>query len=149
MNTTNGSTNIHTVRRCDPPFLFHCGEGYERHRLPVGTSVIYANPALEPVADRRAEITCAIDHPEGTEPLDAHLRPGMKVTIAFDDVSLPQPRMAKPDIRQTILEVLLERLDRAGVTDIELICAICLHRRCTPAELKHFVGPSIFKRFEA
>ena len=147
MTRTNGQPNIHTVTADDPPFLFHRGEGYTRHRLPVGTSVIYPNPPLEPLPDRRAAIEHAIDHPQGTEPLDAHLRPGMKVTIAFDDVSLPLPRMKRPDIRQSVLEVLLERLDRAGVTDIHLICAICLHRRCTPAELKHFVGPAIFKRF--
>jgi len=147
MSKTNGSSNLHMVTASDPPFLFHRGEGYERHRLPVGTTVIYPNPPLDPVPDRRAAISHAIDHPEGAEPLDAQLKPGMKVTIAFDDVSLPLPAMARPDIRQTVLEVVLERLDRAGVTDIELICAICLHRRCTPAELKHFVGPAIFKRF--
>ena len=141
------SANLHIVTASDPPFLFHCGEGYERHRLPVGTTVIYPHEPIEPIADRRAAIEHAIDHPEGTEPLDAQLKPGMKVTIAFDDVSLPLPRMPSPDIRRTIIELVLERLDRAGVTDIELICAICLHRRCTPAELKHFVGPHVFKRF--
>ena len=147
MTATNGSGNLHTVVARDPPFLFHCGEGYTRQRLPVGTTVIYPNPPLDPLPDRREAIGYAIDHPEETEPLDAQLKPGIKVTIAFDDVSLPLPRMARPDIRQTVLEVVLERLERAGVTDIELICAICLHRRCTPAELKHFVGPAIFKRF--
>ncbi len=144
---SNGSNNLHTVTANDPPFLFHRGEGYERHRLPVGTTVIYPNDPLEPLPDRRAAITHAIDHPEGMDPLDAHLKPGMKVTIAFDDVSLPLPAMAKPDIRQSIIEIVLARLDRAGVTDIELICAICLHRRCTPAELKHFVGPEVFRKF--
>ena len=147
MTETNGSPNIHTVTPGDPPFLFHRGEGYVRHRLPTGTKVIYPNPPLDPLPDRRAAIEHAIDHPLGTDPLDAHLRPGMTVTIAFDDVSLPLPHMRKPDIRQTVLEILLERLDRAGVTDIALICAICLHRRCTPSELRHFVGPPAFKRF--
>ncbi len=147
MTLDNRLRNLHTVTPDDPPFLFHCGEGYEPHRLPAGTTVIYPNPSLDPLPDRRAAIVHAIDHPEGKEPLDSHLNPGMKVTIAFDDVSLPLPRMAKPDIRQTVLEVVLERLDRAGVTDIELICAICLHRRCTPKELRHFVGREIFKRF--
>ncbi len=147
MNRRNGSPNIHTVTSADPPFLFHRGEGYTRHRLPVGTSVILPNAPLEPILDRRAAVEYAIDHPLGDEPLDAQLRRGMKVTIAFDDVSLPLPRMKKPDIRQTVIEVVLERLDKAGVTDVELICAICLHRRCTPAELKHFVGPTVFKRF--
>ena len=133
MSDGNGCPNIHIVTDADPPFLFHRGEGYERHRLPGGTTVIYPNPALPPLADSRAAVADALDHPEGTEPLDAHLRAGMKVTIAFDDISLPLPRMARPDIRQTVIEVVLERLDRAGVTDVELICAICLHRRCTPA----------------
>lgn len=147
MSKTNGSSNIHRVTCDDPPFLFHCGEGYLRHRLPAGTDVIYPNDPLSPIPDRRGAIIHAIDHPEGTEPLDAHLKPGMKVTIAFDDVSLPLPRMPKPDIRQTVIEIVLERLEKAGVTDIELICAICLHRRCTPKELRHFVGTEVFKRF--
>ncbi len=139
--------NILTVTAKDPAFLFHRGEGYERHRLPIGTKVVYPNAPLKPLPDRTAAITHAIDHPLGTDPLDAHLSAGMKVTIAFDDVSLPLPRMAQPDIRQTIIEIVLERLDKAGITDIELICAICLHRRCTPVELKHFVGAEVFKRF--
>ena len=147
MNSNNGSSNIHTVTDRDPPFLFHRGEGYGRHRLPAGTRVIYPNEPLTPLADRRAAIEHAIDHPEQAEPLDAQLRPGMKVTIAFDDVSLPLPPMKKPDIRQSVIEIVLERLDKAGVTDIELICAICLHRRCTPRELCHFVGPNVFRRF--
>lgn len=147
MTLTNGSSNIHVVSANDPPFVFHRGEGYTQHQLPVGTEVIYPNPALPPLPDRRAAIEHAVDHPLGDEPLAAQLRAGMKVTIAFDDVSLPLPRMQRPDIRQSVMEVVLERLDKAGVTDIELICAICLHRRCTPAELKHFVGPAIFKRF--
>ena len=66
MTATNGSGNLHTVVARDPPFLFHCGEGYERHRLPVGTTVIYPNPPLDPLPDQRAAIAHAIDHPDGT-----------------------------------------------------------------------------------
>ncbi|MCH8251112.1 MAG: DUF2088 domain-containing protein [Planctomycetes bacterium] len=147
MSRSNGSNNIHTVTADDPPFLFHRGEGYTRHRLPVDSKVIYPNDPLEPVPDRRAAIENALDHPLGSDPLDALLAPGMKVTIAFDDVSLPLPRMAKPDIRQTVVEIVLERLDKAGVTDVELICAICLHRRITPAEMTHMLGKEIYRRF--
>jgi len=147
MSNADGYPNVHTVSDRDPPFLFHRGEGYERHRLPAGTRVIYANPPLPSVPDPRAAVVHALDHPEGAEPLDTQLKAGMKVTLAFDDVSLPLPRMARPDIRQIVLEEVISRLDRAGVTDVELICAICLHRRCTPKELKHFVGPAIFQRY--
>ena len=138
---------VHTVSRSDPAFLFHSGEGFERHRLPEGSLVIYGTPPLAQVDDRVAAINHALDHPEGDEPLDGQLRPGMKVTIAFDDVSLPVPPMRRPDIRQTVMEIVIDRLDKAGVTDVEIICAICLHRRCTPAELKRFVGPRVFSRF--
>ena len=71
MSGSNGSNNIHTVTADDPPFLFHRGEGYTRHRLPVGAKVIYPNDPLEPVPDRRAAIENAVDHPLGSDPLDA------------------------------------------------------------------------------
>lgn len=147
MSKSNRPPNIHTVTADDPPFLFHRGEGYERRRLPVGAKVIYPHAAGEPVLNRRAAIENAVDHPLGSDPLNALLRPGMRVTIAFDDVSLPLPPMSRPDVRQSVMEVVLDRLDRAGVTDIELICAICLHRRVTPAEFKHMLGSAIFRRF--
>ena len=43
--------HIHTVRRADPPYLFHYGEGYQAHRLPAGTRVVYPKPSLPGMAD--------------------------------------------------------------------------------------------------
>lgn len=147
MSDGDGSGCIHFVGRDDPPYLFHCGEGYQLHRLPVGTRVIFPRPALDGVPDARAAIEDALANPQNSEPLTALLRPNMRVTIAFDDISLPLPRMRRPDVRQLILESVIEKLDAAGITDVELICAICLHRRVTPKELKRMVGPRIFSRF--
>ncbi|MFQ5422430.1 MAG: lactate racemase domain-containing protein [Phycisphaerae bacterium] len=138
---------IHHVRRSDPPFLFHRGEGYELHRLPVDTRVIYPRPPVPALPDVRAAIEDALTRPLECEPLAEMLRPGMKVTIAFDDISLPLPRMKRPDVRQLIMEAVIEKLDAAGVTDIELICAICLHRRLTPRELRRMVGRRVWGRF--
>ena len=67
------------------------------------------------------------------DPLDSLLSPGMKLTIAFDDISLPLPPMKLPDIRGRVIEHVLERAYRAGVEDIHLIAALALHRRMTPA----------------
>ncbi len=145
--STQSDPTIHYAREGDPPYLFHCGENFQTHRLPAGTRVIYPKPPLPGIGDVRGAITNAIDHPLGCDPLSEQLSPGMKVTIAFDDISLPLPPMKKPDIRQQVMEIVLDRLEWAGVTDIEMICAICLHRRLTPAELKHMVGARIFKRF--
>ncbi len=58
-------------------------------------------------------------------------RPGMRVTIAVDDISLPLPPMTTPDIRQTIIEILLELLDANGVDDVHIVIANSLHRRLT------------------
>ena len=53
----------------------------------------------------------------------------MKVTIAIDDISLPLPPMRTPDVRQTVLEIVLELLPRHGVDDVHMIIANALHRR--------------------
>ena len=41
-----------------------------------------------PLKDPDAAIRYAINHPHGSEPLYAKLRPGMSVTIAVDDINL-------------------------------------------------------------
>ena len=105
----SSSPFIHYVSRNDPPYMFHCGERFETHTLPPGTRVIYPKPPLPGVKDRCAAIRQAIDTPMGCEPLSELLKPGMKITIAFDDISLPLPPMQRPDIRQQIMEILVER----------------------------------------
>ena len=63
------------------------------------------------------------------------LFPGMKLTIAFDDISLPLPPMRRPDVRQRVIEAVLDLAAEAGVDDVHLIAALALHRRMTEAEL--------------
>ena len=139
--------NIHYVAKGDPKYMFHVGEGFTREHLPVGTRVIYPNKPLPGIPDVKKAVQDALKNPEGTDPLESKLKPGMKVTIAFDDISLPLPPMKTPDIRQTIMEEVVAMLDKNGIDDIHFICAICLHRRMTPAELRRAVGPNIFNRF--
>ena len=71
----------------------------------------------------------------------------MKVTIAIDDISLPLPPMRTPDVRQRVLEVVLELLADHGVDDVQLIIATALHRRMTEAEMRHMVGDKIFDAY--
>ena len=71
----------------------------------------------------------------------------MRVTIAVDDISMPLPPMETPDIRQTVLEVLLDMLAGHGVDDVHIVIAISLHRKMTPAEMKRMVGSRIFDEF--
>jgi hypothetical protein len=129
------------------PRIMFSGENLLLEDLPVGTRVVYPKPPIEGLVNPGAAIRYALNHPLETEPLYAQLAPGMRVTIALDDISLPLPPMALPDVRQTILEILLEMLDANGVDDIHLIIATSLHRRLTEAEMKRMVGSKIHNAF--
>jgi hypothetical protein len=138
---------IVTIDRDSPPRVIFSGEDLLLEDLPVGTKVIYPKPPMEGLSNVKSAIRWAINHPEGCEPLHAKLRPGMKVTVALDDISLPLPPMRTPDARQQVLEVLLPLLEESGVDDVHLVIAIALHRRMTEAEMKRMVGEKIFDAF--
>jgi hypothetical protein len=137
------------VDRSTPPILFHHGEGFRMERLPAGRSrVVYPAEPLEALKDPDQAIRDALADPLGdTDPLPALLRPDMKLTIAFDDISLPLPPMKRPDIRQRVIEAVLDLAAEAGVDDVVLIAALALHRRMTEAELRHAVGNRVYDAF--
>ena len=130
-----------------PPLLVHNGEGFLLERFPLGTRVVYPPEALPPVRDVEESIQNALLNPIDSEPLPELLRAGMRLTIAFDDISLPLPPMKKPDIRQRVIEAVLTMAADAGVDDVELISANALHRRLTPNELRDIVGERVFRSF--
>src|SRR5689334_12579481 len=97
------------VDRSTPPILFHHGEGFRMERLPAGRSrVVYPAEPLPAIKDPDAAIRRALLEPLESDPLPALLFPGMKLTIAFDDISLPLPPMRSPDIRQRVIEAVLD-----------------------------------------
>ncbi len=137
------------VDRSTPPTLFWHGEGYRLERLPADRSrVIYPPEPVASLKDPDAAIRHALLHPVGdSKPLPELLFPGMRLTIAFDDVSLPLPPMQRPDNRQRVIEAVLDLAAEAGVDDVELIAALALHRRMTEAELRHAVGDRVYDAF--
>jgi hypothetical protein len=136
------------VDRSTPPTLFWHGEGFRLERLPVGSRVVYAPEPLDALADPDAAVRHALLHPVGdSDPLPALLRTGMKLTIAFDDISLPLPPMQSPDNRQRVIEAVLDMAAAAGVDDVVLIAALALHRRMTEAELRHALGDRVYDAF--
>ena len=80
-----------------------------------------------PLDDLDGAIRHALLDPLDSDPLPALLFPGMKLTIAFDDISLPLPPMRRPDIRQRVIEAVLDLAADAGVDDV------APHRRPRPA----------------
>ena len=137
------------VDRSSPPVLFHHGEGFRLEKLPADrTRVIYPAEPLEGLADPDGAIRSALLNPLGdSEPLPALLHSGMKLTIAFDDISLPLPPMRRPDIRQRVIEAVLDLAAEAGVDDVHLIAALAIHRRMTEDELRHAVGDRVYDAF--
>src|SRR5918999_1712163 len=59
----------------------------------------------------------------------------------------PLPPMRRPDVRQRVIEAVLDLAAEAGVDDVHLIAALALHRRMTEAELRHAVGDRVYDAF--
>ena len=127
--------------------LLWYGEDLLSVKLPAGTRVVYPKPSIPGLPDRASAIRHALGHPSEFEPFGALLRTGMKVTIAIDDISVPLPKMSKPDIRESVLTTLLDLLAACGVTDIHIIIATSFHRRMEPFEIQRAVGDRIYAAY--
>ena len=115
--------------------VVHEGLGFRLETFPLGTRVVYPPESIPTVPDVDEAIRDALLHPLDSEPLPAMLWPGMRLTIAFDDLSLPLPTMRAPDVRGRIIEAVLTMAAEAGVDDVKLIAANALHRRMTAARV--------------
>ena len=136
------------VDRSTPPVLLHSGEQFRLERLPAGRSrIIYPPEPLPGLEHPDEAIRDALLNPVDSDPLPAQLFAGMKLTIAFDDISLPLPKMRRPDIRQRVIEAVLDLAADAGVDDIHIIAALALHRRMTESELRYCLGDRIYDAF--
>ena len=139
------------VDRSTPPILFHHGEGFRLEtpaRRPQPRCIYPAEPLDGAQGPRRRHPPRARSTRSATaSPCPPCCTPGMKLTIAFDDISLPLPPMRRPDIRQRVIEAVLDLAAAAGVDDVHLIAALALHRRMTEAELRHAVGDRVYDAF--
>ncbi len=123
-----------------------CGDDLVGVSLPDETRSILPPQPMAGLGDYREAVRRALRHPLGSPPLADLIHRGSRVTIAFDDPCLPLPPMAG-DVRGRAIEVVLEELFRGGIEKerIRLVCAIGLHRKWTPAELRHLLGGRIWR----
>lgn len=131
-----------------PPLLVPDGPRVRLERFPLGTEVVYPAESLTPVDDLISAVDGALAAPVDAPPLAEQLRPGMKLTIAFDDTAATPP-LRTPDVRGRIVERVLEQAAAAGVDDVRLICACGLNRKNTEAELRQLLGERVFRSFWA
>lgn len=139
--------SVVTLDRRSKPRTIFSGDRLVEVDMPAGTRVIYPSAPLAPLQDVDAAIRYAINHPYNSEPLWAKLRPGMKVFIAVDDISLPLPPMKRPDVRERVLTVVLQQLADYGVDDVQICIATSFHRRMTADEVRWIVGDKIFDAY--
>jgi hypothetical protein len=136
--------SVVTLDHKSKPRVLFSGDRLVEVDLPPGTRVLYPPPPLEALKDVDAAIRYALNHPYNADPLWAKLRPGMKVFIAVDDISLPLPPMRRPDIRERVLTIVLQMLADYGVDDYQICIATSFHRRMTADEVRWIVGDKIF-----
>jgi len=100
---------------------------------------------LVPVDDPEETILRALQRPLGRSPLREIVKPNWRVTIAFDDPTVP----CFAPIWEPALKLVMEELERGGVkkSQITLLCANGLHRKFTRRELAKIIGKDLVKDF--
>lgn len=103
---------------------------------------VHANSVDLPRRTVREHIEYALDHPIGAGPIEEVVRPGDKVCIIISDITR---RWQQPS---TYLPILVERLNRAGIPDqdILILCATGTHRQQTEEEHISLVGEELYRR---
>ena len=132
-------------------FLTYSGNNLLSIDLPEESTIHYSNPPLPglPRSEIPGAVERAFENPMGMSPLRELVDSTSRILIAFDDNCQPFPPMQKPDIRQIIIEKLLEMLFSYGVEErnIELLCAVALHRKMKRHELAYMLGSRIMSTF--
>jgi len=115
--------------------------------LPERTRSFSNTEARPPAAvdDLPAEVGRALADPLGLPRLGELVTPRSRVTIAFDDATVP----SYGPIRSVAIEAVLGELAVAGIArrQVSLVCANALHRKLRPAELARIIGAELVAEF--
>ena len=132
-----------------PPTLFWKGEGFSLERLPEGSRVIYAPEPLDRgrrPAWRRSATRSSTRSVTRRRCGPCSGRGCGSPSASTTSRSRCRPMQA-PDVRQLVIEQVLDLAATAGVDDVVLIAALALHRRMTEAELRHALGDRVYEAF--
>ncbi len=117
-------------------FSVFCGDEEDQFEIPErGLAWELWPEEAAMVEDEEAAVMEALSRPIGSEKLGEMVSPEMKVVILVDDFTRPTPR-------RTILRLLLDELNDAGINDddITVIIALGAHRYMTEEEIIDCVG---------
>jgi hypothetical protein len=101
--------------------------------------------SLSPVDDIADAIRKALQKPLGRPPLSQIAKPNARVTIAFDDPTVP----CFAPVWEPAIKLVIAELEKCGVkkSHITLLCANGLHRKFTRRELAKVIGKELVKEF--
>jgi lactate racemase len=125
------------------------GDGWIQADLPDDATVVPPGVSLPlpPADDLAAEVRGALRDPIDTPPLAELARGAGRVTVAFDDPTVP----CYAPLWATALPLVLEELERGGVARerVTLVCANSLHRQFTADELSRLIGADLVAEYAA
>ncbi len=123
------------------------GDTWIEADLPDDTRVVPPGLSLPlpPAPDLAAEVLRALREPMDTAPLAELARGAVRVTVAFDDPTVP----CYAPLWETALPLVLQELGRGGLARerITLLCANALHRQFTADELGRLIGGGLAGEF--
>jgi lactate racemase len=111
-------------------------------KIPKNINGIVFEPRhVQPKGQPEELIYQALRSPLGCKRIEESVDPSDNILIVCDDITRPTPT-------KKILPILLEVLNRAGISDrqIEILFALGTHRPMTDEEMQNKVGNNIFKR---
>jgi hypothetical protein len=123
------------------------GDSFIDAELPDETHIVSAGLSipLEPVADLDAAVRDALGDPVDMPPLRELAKGRRRVTIAFDDPTVP----CYAPLWSAAIPQILAELEAAGVKreEVTLVCANALHRKFTHDELATLLGADVVTEF--
>jgi len=123
------------------------GDRWIRAKLPDHAHLVSPGLSLPlpPTDDLAGAVRAALAQPLDTPPLATLARGAQRVTVAFDDPTVP----CYAPLWSTAIPLVLDELSRAGVSrdGVTLVCANALHRQFTHAELAHLLGDDLVREF--
>ena len=132
-------------------YFTYFGNHLVNAKIPDNSDIFYANPPLPGIKRKaiREYTQMAFENPLDMSPLRDLVDGNSKVLILFDDNCQPFPATKKPDLRQLMIETLLIMLYNYGVEkeNIQLMCAVALHRKMKEHELTYMLGKNIMDEF--
>lgn len=118
------------------------GRGEQVFEVPEENKVTYLMPnSSERCIIGKDLVKAALSHPIGSPTLESMIRPNQRVVIITSDITRPMPT-------KKVLPILLEHLEKAGITEdqITVVFALGSHRKHTEEEKRSLVGDEIYGR---